>query len=99
MDIDFLIFFDNVKELAKTKNVTIETMIQSIEGLSFNSINTYNSFRKAGNLPRADDVLRIAEFFGVSVEYLITGKMPDNKEKINKIKDDLLNVIRDLDSN
>ena len=73
MNIDFLSFFDNVKELAKKNNMTIETVVQSIDGLSFNSINTYNSFRRAGNLPRADDVLRIAQFFGVPVEYLVTG--------------------------
>jgi len=92
------IFYENVKLLVKNENTTIEKMLSSIDDLSIKALSSYNSMRQAGNLPRADDVLRIAEFFGVSVEYLITGKMPDNKEKINKIKDDLLNVIRDLDS-
>lgn len=89
MNIDFLVFFETVKDLAKKKNMTIEMMIQSIEGLSFNSINTYNSMRKAQNLPRADDVLRIAKFFGVSVEYLVTGKEPDNSSRIAAIREQL----------
>lgn len=96
MNIDFLVFFETVKELAKKKNMTIEMMIQSIEGLSFNSLNTYNSMRKARNLPRADDVLRIAKFFGVSVEYLVTGCQSDNQEKIDKIVENLMTSIEDI---
>ena len=98
MNIDFLVFFETVKDLAKKKNMTIEMMIQSIEGLSFNSINTYNSMRKAQNLPRADDVLRIAKFFGVSVEYLVTGEEPDNSEKIKQAKELLYKTIETLDN-
>lgn len=98
MNIDFLVFFETVKELAKKKNMTIEMMIQSIEGLSFNSLNTYNSMRKARNLPRADDVLRIAKFFGVSVEYLVTGEEPDNSEKIKQAKELLYKTIETLDN-
>ena len=89
MNIDFLVFFETVKELAKKKNMTIDMMIQSIEGLSFNSLNTYNSMRKAGNLPRADDVLRIAKFFDVSMEYLVTGEEPDNHSRIAAIREQL----------
>ncbi|MGP1490864.1 MAG: helix-turn-helix domain-containing protein [Treponema sp.] len=98
MNIDFLVFFETVKELAKKKNMTIEMMIQSIEGLSFNSLNTYNSMRKARNLPRADDVLRIAKFFGVSVEYLVIGEEPDNSEKIKQAKELLYKTIETLDN-
>lgn len=96
MNIDFLVFFETVKELAKKKNMTIEMMIQSIEGLSFNSLNTYNSMRKARNLPRADDVLRIAKFFGVSMEYLVTGCQSDNQEKIDRIVENLMASIDDI---
>lgn len=98
MNIDFLVFFETVKELAKKKSMTIEMMIQSIEGLSFNSLNTYNSMRKARNLPRADDVLRIAKFFGVSMEYLVTGEEPDNSEKIKQAKELLYKTIETLDN-
>ena len=96
MNIDFLVFFETVKELAKKKNMTIEMMIQSIEGLSFNSLNTYNSMRKARNLPRADDVLRIAKFFDVSMEYLVTGCQSDNQEKIDRIVENLMTSIEDI---
>lgn len=96
MNIDFLVFFETVKELAKKKSMTIEMMIQSIEGLSFNSLNTYNSMRKARNLPRADDVLRIAKFFGVSVEYLVTGEEPDNHSRIAAIREQLKAIDNEL---
>ena len=52
--------------------------------------------RQARNLPRADDALRIAKFFGVSVEYLVTGCQSDNKEKIDKIVENLMASIDDI---
>lgn len=85
MDINNLFFFENIKELAKKNNITIESMIQSIDGLSFDTISTYNSMRRIGNLPRADDVLRIADFFGVSVEYLVTGNEVQRIDGFDKI--------------
>lgn len=87
-------FFERVKVLLKTKNITIKDFIESLDM----NYEKYNGLRRYKNLPRADEALKIANALGVSVEYLITGKMPDNKEKINKIKDDLLNVIQYLDS-
>ena len=96
MNIDINAFYERIKDLLKENKKSLDNLM-AINGLSFNAKSTYFSMRQAGNLPRADDVLRIAEFFGVSVEYLITGKLPDNKEKIAKIKSDLLGVIQDLD--
>ena len=52
--------------------------------------------RQARNLPRADDVLRIAKFFDVSMEYLVTGCQSDNQEKIDRIVENLMTSIEDI---
>ena len=96
MDIDVNAFYERTKDLLKENKKSLDDLM-SIKNLSFNAKSTYFSMRQAGNLPRADDVLRIAEFFGVSIEYLLSGKQPANQEKIDKIKDALLGVVRDLD--
>ncbi|EFW38674.1 helix-turn-helix domain-containing protein [Treponema phagedenis] len=98
MRINSDVFYENIKTLVRTKNITIEKMIFSIDDLSIKALSTYNSMRQAGNLPRADDVLRIADFFGVSVEYLVTGKEKDNAPKITETKDLLLKAIENLDT-
>jgi transcriptional regulator with XRE-family HTH domain len=62
-------FFDRVKQLAKqTKNLSLQEFIIS---LNMNH-DSYYSLKRAGNLPRADEALKIAQSLGVSVEYLIT---------------------------
>lgn len=50
-----------------------------IESLGMN-YETYYSGRRNGNLPRADDAVKIATALNVSVEYLVTGKHPYNRE-------------------
>lgn len=46
-----------------------------IESLGMN-YETYYSGRRKGNLPRADDAVKIASALGVSVEWLVTGEPP-----------------------
>jgi transcriptional regulator with XRE-family HTH domain len=63
-------FFDRVKVLARAKNTTIEAVANSA-GLTRDS---YNSYRKKGNLPRADEALHMADELGTTVEYLVDGR-------------------------
>ena len=64
-------YFERVKELARANNTTIEAVANSAK-LSRDS---YNSYRKKGNLPRADEACEMAEFLGTTVEYLVSGKV------------------------
>lgn len=73
-------FFERVKILAKQNKTTIESVVNSA-GLT---INSYNSYKRHGNLPRLDEGVKIARALGVSVEYLVTGEDSDEKSKILK---------------
>jgi transcriptional regulator with XRE-family HTH domain len=81
-------FFDRVKALNKEKtNMTLKTFVESF-GINYD---TYNSGRRMGNLPRADETVKIAAALGVSVEYLVTGTDPD------AAKPDTTPIIADLE--
>jgi hypothetical protein len=84
--IDCMVFYDNVKNLVKTKTaLTLESFIQSL-GINYG---TYHTQRKAGNLPRADEAIKIAAALGTSVEYLVTGQepgKPDTAPVIQKLE-------------
>jgi len=83
----FIDFYERVKSLAKTKNITIEYIV----GQAGLSLASYNAYRRRGNLPRADEALVIAQALGTTVEYLIMGTEPENIKKI--ILDDFQAVI------
>lgn len=97
MNIDIDSFYERIKNLLKEHKKSLDDLM-AIKDLSFNSKSTYFSMRQARNLPRADDVLRIAKFFGVSMEYLVTGEEPDNSEKIKQAKELLYKTIETLDN-
>ena len=73
-------FYERVKILAKTKAVTIESVANSA-GLS---IDSYNSYRRHNNLPRADEAVKIAQAIGTTVEYRVTGKQPQQDHRETK---------------
>jgi transcriptional regulator with XRE-family HTH domain len=65
-------WFDRVKESAKTHGTTIEA-VANAAGLSRDA---YNSYRRKGNLPRANEAVAMARTLGTTVEYLVTGEEP-----------------------
>jgi hypothetical protein len=70
-------FYDRVKDMVKKNtSMTLEAFIQSL-GINYG---TYHTQRKAGNLPRADEALNIAQALGTSVEYLVSGAEPGKPE-------------------
>lgn len=72
-------FYENVKKLVKTNNLNLRNFIESL-GINYSS---YNSCKKYGNLPRADEAVKIAKALNTSVEYLVTGEEPAiDKKKI-----------------
>ena len=66
-------FYENVKKLVKTNNLNLRNFIESL-GINYSS---YNSCKQYGNLPRADEAVKIAKALNTSVEYLVTGIEPE----------------------
>lgn len=79
-------FYENVKQLVKTNNLTLRSFIESL-GINYDS---YNSCKKYNNLPRADEAVKIAQALNTTVEYLVTGNKPDlsseTKSLINELE-------------
>ena len=72
-------FFTRVKQEAKkSTGYSLQEFIISI-GLNHDS---YYSLKRMGNLPRADEVLKIAKALGTTVEYLLEGPNPKKNESI-----------------
>lgn len=85
--IQYMDFYLRVKQLAKKKKLSLQELIISI-GLNHDS---YYSLQKAGNLPRADEALTIAQALNTTVEYLLMGTELKDHEDI--ILDDMQKVI------
>lgn len=74
-------FFERVKALAKQNKTTIESVVKEA-GLT---IDSYNSYRRHGNLPRADEAVKIAQALNTTVEFLVTGENSTPKPDTTKI--------------
>ena len=80
-------FFDIFKLLCEKKGVSPKKATEDI-GLS-NSITT--KWKKTGATPKGDTLQRIAEYFGVTTDYLLTGeetKKAPTQEGERKVSDD-----------
>lgn len=80
-------FYENVKKLVKTNNLILRNFIESL-GINYNS---YNSCKQYGNLPRADEAVKIAQSLGTTVEFLVTGIEPEitKQDVINYLQNNL----------
>ena len=80
-------FFDIFKLLCEKKGVSPKKATEDI-GLS-NSITT--RWKKTGATPKGDTLQRIADYFGVTTDYLLTGeetKKAPTQEGERKVSDD-----------
>lgn len=80
-------FFDIFKLLCEIKGVSPKKATEDI-GLS-NSITT--KWKKTGATPKGDTLQRIADYFGVTTDYLLTGeetKKAPTQEGERKVSDD-----------
>lgn len=62
-------FYENLKKICASRNTTPTTVLKAL-GLSSGNTGRW----KAGALPNVDIAYRIAQYLGVSIECLITGK-------------------------
>ena len=63
-----LVFYDNVKRLCFQNGIAITTLARDL-GLSPNAPARW----KSGSIPKADTLERLADYFGVSTDYLLKG--------------------------
>ena len=85
-------FWNNVKtQMRKNKLSQRETA----EGCGINW-NTFRGWIHKGILPVVTDAYFIAQFLGVDLEYLVTGKETKTMQKIDKIRTDLQKIDKRL---
>jgi transcriptional regulator with XRE-family HTH domain len=91
-------FYDKFKHLCQSKGVSCNKAAADI-GLS-NA--TPTMWKKRGLTPKGDTLARIAEYFGVSIEYLLAGEETLDKKAekatVDVIDDDLREYLDELRS-
>jgi hypothetical protein len=72
-----------------------QSVLEFIISLDINH-DSYYSMRRAGNLPRADEAVKIAQALGVSVEFLVTGQKGDNAKTIEYVQNLAFRIIKEI---
>lgn len=86
-------FYERVKTLAKSQNKNLRELIESC-GMNYDS---YNSYKRYGNLPRANEAVAIAKALHTTVEYLVTGEESDSAAKeLSELKVKILKFAQDV---
>jgi len=80
-------FAETLKRLMKERNVSAKVLSQAT-GIPQSSLSEYLSGTRSATL--GIPILKLARFFGVSLEYLVTGEHPEHKI--------VEGVLQDLDS-
>lgn len=62
-------FYDTVKELCRRKGVSLAQMAKDIH-ISTGTIQAW----KMGSIPQGSTLKKLTDYFGVSTDYLVTGK-------------------------
>lgn len=70
--------YQRIRELCKERNITVTKLIEDL-GISESLIRKW----KTSSTPSVDKIRLVAEYFGVSIDYLIgMSDIPDSAEKI-----------------
>ena len=85
-------FYERIKQIAKTQNKNVRAVVEEC-GINYDS---YNSYKRYGNLPRADEAVRIAEALNTTVEYLVTGNQSDSAAALNELKKKFLEFAQSI---
>lgn len=83
-------FYERVKALAKKQNLSLSGFLESLNI----SYETYKGQKRHNNLPRADEALKIAQELGTTVEYLVTGKLPEQDNHLKELQKEIEKLYR-----
>ena len=87
---EYHFIFNNIIELCDRKNITVSNVI----GRFSKSKSAMPAWKKGNIYP--DTLAELAEFFGVSVEYLIRGR--ESAPELTENEQELLDIFRTLDN-
>ena len=79
---DIVTFWKRVKILIRQQKTT-QIMTAQACGLP---LNTLRGWMSKNIIPPVDDAYRLAEYLGVSIEYLINGRVKERAEQIEKVR-------------
>lgn len=85
-------FYERVKQVAKSQNKTVRVVIENC-GIKYDS---YNSCKRYGNLPRADETVAIAKALNTTVEYLVTGELSGSDAELSELKKKILDFAQSV---
>ena len=80
-------FYERLNSLCRKSGTTI-TGVCKLLGISSGTVSAW----KTGAMPRGDTVRKIAEYLGVSTDYLLTGKEPEAYET-SDIEEEIFDTI------
>ena len=83
---EYHFIFNNIIELCDEKNITVSNLLKNFS-ISKSAMTAW----KKGNI-HPDTLIKIAGFFGISVEHLITGK----KTELTENEKELIDIFRTL---
>lgn len=78
--------FDRIKELCKKRGMTLQELAEKNDM----SINALYKWRKS--MPSADKLKKVADYLGVSVDYLLSGE--DKTSKLDPAEDKIVTMFR-----
>ena len=84
-------FTDKVRELLSQKNMSINKMLTDL-GLGKG---TFATWEKRGTVPGGETLNKLADYFGVSVDYLL-GKSYTEQEEVTQQEKKLLAMLKQL---
>ncbi|MCQ2575299.1 MAG: hypothetical protein MJ162_01050 [Treponema sp.] len=89
-------FYERVKTLCKLNKTTIGAMMNTIYGDVENPISVYNSMKNRDVYPRCDLALKMADYLGVTVEYLVTGNEPAEKKEFTQKYEQFRDLVMEI---
>ena len=83
--------YTRIDTLLKERRLTQKDLS---EYLGLSSVQRYANWKQRNTMPAADTALKIAQYLGISVEYLLTGTEKDlYKGRFEKLLQDMQSVI------
>ena len=83
--------FERIESLRKAQGIS-QGKLEKELGFSNGSISKWRN-----STPTYERIQKVAEYFGVSADYLMTGEMPTDKKEVTLTKRDERDIAKDLD--